>query len=178
MLRRSLLVLAAALAIGAQAAPARRVALLPATVFKGSPANGPIITDALRSDLEDSGLKVTEVASIAKAMKGRKYDPKTPLTTRDLVALKKGLGVDYVVYPRVLGVGIGVNSDRASATVLVNIGGTSASSFVHTRQVGQFFGEPGIGTEAAALAVIDERSAGKLAQDLLAGFYNRLGITK
>jgi hypothetical protein len=109
------------------------------------------------------------VDSVGKALKGRKYDPKTPLTAGDLVALKRTLGVDYVVYPRVLGVGVGVNSDRASATVLVNVGGTSSNSFVHTRQVGQLFGEAGIGSEDAA---------SKMAQELLAGFYNRLGIAK
>lgn len=178
MLRRSLLVLAAALAVSAHAAPAKKVALLPATVFKGDSANGPVITTSLEENLRGAGLRVSVVDSVEKALRGRKYDPKTPLTAGDLVALKKALGVDYVVYPRVLGVGVGVNSDRASATVLVNVGGTSSSNFVHTRQVGQQFGDAGIGSEAAAKAVIDDDSAEKLAKELLTGFYNRLGIAK
>jgi hypothetical protein len=178
VLRRSLLVLAAVLAVSAHAAPAKKVALLSATVFKGSSANGPVITDALEDNLRGAGLRVSVVDSVEKALKGRKYDPKTPLTAGDLVALKKSLGVDYVVYPRVLGVGVGVNSDRASATVLVNVGGSSTSNFVHTRQIGQPFGESGIDSDAGTKAVIDEGAAGKLAQELLAGFYNRVGIAK
>jgi hypothetical protein len=178
MLRRSLLLFAATLAVSVNAAPKAKVALLPATVFKGAPGNGPVISDALQKSLSDSGLNVTTGASVERAVRSRQRDSKTPLTAGDLVALKKALGVDYVVYPRVLSVGIGVNADRPQATVLVNVGGTSVSNFVHTRQVGQPFGEAGIGSEAAAKAVIDSDSADKLAKDLLSGFYKRLGVGK
>jgi hypothetical protein len=177
VLRRSLFILTAALAVSVSAAPAGRVALLPATVFKGASGNGPVIKDALRKNLGAAGFNVSSGADVERAFKARNSNPKKPLTAGDLVALKKALGVDYVVYPRVLSVGVGVNADRASATVLVNVGGTSASAFVHTRQVGQPFGDA-VGSEAAAKAVIDEESAGKLAEELLAGFYNRLGIAK
>lgn len=148
----------------------RKAALLPAPVIKGNPDNGPAVTDALRASL-DRHFSLVAADRVESELKTEKIDPAQPQTVGTLSRLRDTLGADYVVYPRVLSVGRGVNSRSVQATILVNVAGSNPKSFVFTRQIGKVFGS---GDPDPENAVIDRASARNAAADLLGGFYRKV----
>lgn len=176
MIMRRMRILAAGAALtGAACYPALAarptVAVLAAEVARGAPANARQMEDALRRSLEKKGFDVAAAAKVAGAARARGIDLRRPQSITDLAALRARLGVDYLVYSRVLSVGVGYRSQDFQANVLVNVVGRSKGSFLHTRQVGQVF-DPGEATMESAQ--IGPAEADEAAGKLLDGFYRRV----
>ncbi len=178
MNRRGLLLSAAAATLtlfGGGLLPAKAaggvVAILPAPVLRGAAPNGPAITDSLRASLERRGFTVLEQDNVRGTLRGSNM--RSPISIARLADMRDKLGADYLVYPRVMSVGSPLtDGDTFQATVIVNVVGKSAKSFLHTRQVGQEFrlrrGIP------ADTAVIPSGEARELAGKLLDGFYAKV----
>lgn len=173
-IRTPLAVLFAVLLLAAGLSPTRaagkKVALLPAPVVKGAADNGPAVTDALRASLERHGFTLVAADRVADELKAERIDPATPQTVGTLSKLRSALGADYLVYPRVLSVGRPFNSEAVQANILVNVVGSSSSSFFHTRQVGKTFAPNGAASDEA---VIDRASAERAASQLMSAFYRK-----
>lgn len=177
MLVKRLWIVAAAAVLSAaahQPSPAAgpRVAVLAAEVQRGAPANAQHVADALERSLVKKGFEAAPPAKVAGAVRARGIDLRKPQPIKELAALRARLGVDYLVYSRVLSVGVGYASQELQANVLVNVVGRAKSSFLHTRQVGQVFA-PGEATVESA--VIGPAEADQAAAKLLDGFYRRVG---
>src|SRR5262249_39934530 len=142
-----------------------RVALLPARVSSGDQENGPVVSDALRDRLKEAGLEVLPESEVRRALRLLNRDLARPLSVEGLSELRQELRVPYLVYPRVLSVGRGVNSAEPQATILLNVVGKPANVFIHTRQVGQMFQESQNGP-----LIINQRAAADAADKLLDGF--------
>lgn len=142
-----------------------RVALLPAHTYNGDPENSEVVTDALRDRLEDAGMDVIPEREVRRALRRENLSLSRPISVQALSEVRRELGVAYLVYPRVLSVGWGVNSEDPQATILVNVVGRPSNAFVHTRQVGQMFQQDGKGPQ-----LINPRAAAEVAGKLLAGF--------
>jgi len=177
MVRRGFLIggVAAVLAAGAPPAAAQKgpVAVLPAHTFKGSLDNGPVVTTACRANLERAGYRVLPASEVEAAVRKLKVDLTRPQFIPTLQALARELGVAYVVYPRIQGVGMGVNTndkDEFQATIIVNVAAPSGSGLYHVNQIGQVFRHPG---KEAEEAVINSQAAGQAADRLLEGFYKK-----
>lgn len=158
----------AAVSLAPVQAASGKVALLPAAVMKGAPGNGPVVTEALRASLQKEGFQVLSAQEVESASRGWSGSKSRFVTAPQLAELREKTGVDYVVYPRVLSVGNGVNSQEFQATILVNVGGKSKSGFAHTRQVGQIFKSQ---AKKPELAVIGRGEADQAAEKLLEQFY-------
>jgi hypothetical protein len=159
------------------AAPARAggtplVAVLPARVWKGAAGNGAVFTEALKASLTKRAMGVVPAAKVEAELRAARIDLSKPVPVAELAKLRAALGADYVVYPRVLSVGVGVNAQEFSANILLNVVGTSGSSFFHTRQIGQVF-RPRVATAEAA--TMSRGDADAAAEKLLAGFYTKVG---
>jgi hypothetical protein len=176
MLVKRLWVVAIAAVLSAAHQPALaagpRVAVLAAEVQRGAPANAQIMADALDRNLVKKGFDVLPAAKVAAAVRARGIDLRKPQPIKELAALRARLGVDYLVYSRVLSVGVGYASQEFQANVLVNVVGRAKGSFLHTRQVGQMF-MPGDATVESA--AIGPAEADQAAAKLLDGFYRRVG---
>jgi len=120
-------------------AASSKIALLPAVVVKGAAGNSRPVTEALRASLKKQGFDVLSATQVEQAMQGWSGTSSQIVTAGQLADFRAKTGADYVVYPRVLSVGTGVNSDEYQANILVNVGGKSKTGFAHTRQVGQVF---------------------------------------
>lgn len=157
------------LLVGGPALAARKlVAVLPGVVTYGSRDNGPVITDALRDRLGRLGFDVIQASRVESVLRSRQLG-EASLSARDLYDLRSQLGVDYVVYPRVLSAGKSLGRNDYAATILVNVGGGSKSGFAHTRQVSQTF-EPRVRVDNPAM---DRAAADAAAEKLLQGFEKR-----
>lgn len=167
-------ILAALATLPLATAPARAanktVAVLPASVTEGRNSNGGIITEALRQRLSKIGFEVLSEDRTLEGVRSRKMDLKEPQSAKDLAELRDQLGVDFVVYPRVLSVGKSLVGNEFQANVLVNVAGKSRSGFAHTRQVGQVF-KPR--SSRAGTEVIGKGDADTAATKLLTGFESR-----
>jgi hypothetical protein len=145
------------------------VALVPANVFKGNAGNGPVLTEALRESLEKQGFTVLAANQVDAAVRSGNLDLSRPQNINTLSAIRRTTGADWVVYPRVLSVGVGVNSQQEhQANILVNVVGKSTKSFAHTRQVGQVFQ-----AESSEKAVIPRPLADEAVAKLMEAFYAR-----
>jgi hypothetical protein len=143
------------------------VALVPAHVFKGDAGNGPVVTQALRDSLERQGFTVLPAERVEQALRGQKLDTSRILTDFQLGGVRRATGADWVVYSRVLSVGMGINAKgERQANILVNVLGKQSRTFVHTKQVGHVFA---VGDGEAP--VIDRDSAGEAASKLMEAFY-------
>ncbi len=151
-------------------AAGKKIAVLPAAVTVGRGENGNVVTEALRARLSRIGFEVVSAQRVASAMRSRRMDLTQPQAVQDLAALREELGVDFVVYPRVLNVGKSLAGNEFQANILVNIAGKSRSGFAHTRQVGQVFNPRGARPESA---VIGKSEADQAATKLLSGFESR-----
>lgn len=166
MTRRWMLGALLALAAGVPAQAAGTVALLPTTIGKGAPENTRVVSESLQSALRDKGFRLVAPSRVQSAMRGVNTNAPIPIAT--LARIRKATGADYLVYPRVLNVGVGINDTQFRAVVIVNVVGSNASSFFHTRQVGQEFQSR---AGAAGRAVIDRGSADQAVDQLLEGFF-------
>lgn len=170
-MRKILLPLLAALATWS-AAPVQAakgtVAVLPATVVNGAAGNGPVVTQALRDSLRKKGYTVLDKAAVDRAVSRANVNTSRILTLTTLSSVRKRAGADYVVYPRVLSVGQGVNSQQYQANILVNVMGSWAKGFAHTRQVGQVFKAD---VPRPDRAVIGKPAAETAVTKLMQGFY-------
>jgi hypothetical protein len=166
---------AAAAALALSTVPAwaasGRVAVIPAYVTKGAPGNGRMIDNALRASLEKEGFTVTATRQVESELRARRLAPARRLTVMDLARLRDALHVDYVVYPRVLSAGLGVNGAQPQANVLVNVAGKSRSSFVHTRQVGQKMELP---ADAGTSAVMSRDESDDAVDKLMGPWYAKV----
>lgn len=166
--RRWVLMSALTLAIGVPAQAAGTVALLPAPVVKGAPANGRVATQALQAALVQEGFRLVPASRVESTLRSQRVNPRSIIPIGTLSRIRAATGADYVIYPRVLSVGVGVNSNQYQATILVNVVGKNGRSFLHTRQVGQPFVSD---TGDAARAVLSAEDAGEAADKLLEGFF-------
>lgn len=164
----TLVALLATVALTPADAASGKIALLPAVVVKGSAGNGPVVTDALRASLQRQGFEVLSPQQVERATRGWSGARARLVTAPQLAELREKAGVDYVVYPRVLSVGQGVNTQEYQANILVNVGGKSKSGFAHTRQIGQVFKST---VKQPDQAVIGRPEADTAAQKLLEQFY-------
>lgn len=153
-----------ALAVAPAHAAKEKIALVPAHVFKGNPENGKIVTDAVRRSLEKAGYEVLPAGKVDAALSAGNVDLGRAQNLKTLGPVRTSTGADYVVYPRVLSVGVGLNGEGVhQANILVNVIGKSATSFVHTRQVGQEFKSGGRGADASVISPAEaDVAAGKL----------------
>lgn len=141
-------------------------AVIPAPVLKGDPGNGPLLTDALRRTLAEAGCRVTPQGETARVVRLLAIDLRRPLSVQALAAVRAELGVDYVLYPRVLAVGRGPNSGEYQATLLLNVlARRTPGVFAHTRQIGQALPAPPEGGEP----LLSEAAAREAARRLLSG---------
>jgi len=172
MTRRWILAAVAALPLAASPTLAahKKVALLPASVTEGAGSNAGVITEALRQRLSKIGFEVIPADRTNSGVRNQKMDLNEPQSVKDLAALRAALGVDFVVYPRVLSVGKSLAGGDYQANVLVNVAGKSASGFAHTRQIGQVF-KPR--STKANTPVIGKGDAETAATKLLTGFEGR-----
>ncbi len=164
----SLLALSGLLAIPARGARGS-VAVLPAVVMRGAVGNGPVVTAALREDLKDHGCTLTSERQVADAIHAAGIDLNRPVPSAALVKLRQKLGVDYLLYPRVLAAGVGIVSGKSQVVALVNVYGNKGSQPVHTNQSTQRVPVPPGGQEGKI--VLGEGDASELAGKLLAGFH-------
>jgi hypothetical protein len=161
----------AALTFAPVEAAGEKVAVLPAAVINGAAGNGPVVTEALRSSLRGKGFKIIDAAVVDRAIASTGMDLSRPQTLSSLSAFRKKVGADYVVYPRVLSVGQGVNTMEYQANILVNVMGPWAKGFAHTRQVGQVFKAE---ASRADRAVIGRSDAENAVSKLMQGFYAKV----
>jgi len=163
--------LLATLTLSPAQAASGKIAVLPAPVLKGAAGNGPVVTEALRASLKREGFEVLSASQVQQAMRGWSGANAQIVTAPQLAELRAKAGVDYVVYPRVLSVGNGVNSEEYQATILVNVGGKSKSGFAHTRQVGQIFRSS---VKKPEVAVIGRGEADTAVSKLMEQFYAKV----
>lgn len=159
----------------APAADRELVALVPAHTFKGPAENGPVLTDAFRANLQKAGYRVADARETDAAIKRLNMDLSKPQFLPGLAALARELKVRYVVYPRIAGVGIGINQqdpEEFQATILVNVFDPAKNQFAHVFQVGQLFKHPDRSVERA---VMPKEAAATAAQRVLEGFYKKVG---
>jgi hypothetical protein len=152
---------------------AESVALIPATAFRGAAANGPTVTTALQESLARYRFSLVPTDRVRSAATHLRIDlGRNPIPIGQLSRLRAELGCDYLVFPRVLGVGRPLTDPSGfQATILLNVVGKSAGTFLHTMQVGQEFKAPP-GAEAET-AVIGRDEANKAAERLLEAFYKK-----
>lgn len=149
------------------------VALLPASVTTGNPRNGVVFTDALRASLEKQGFTVLPAANVQSTLHTQGLEGQKILSTAQVAKVRDALSADFVVYPRVLGVGLAVGDPaQLQATVLVNVQGKEKLPYIHTKQVGQTFGGNGASRQNA---VIPRGDADTAVGKLLEGFYDKAG---
>jgi len=169
---RKLLLPVLALVAACAAAPVQaakgKVAVIPATVVNGASGNSAVVTEALRSSLRSKGYTVLDGTTVNRAVSAAKLDLSKPQTLTTLGNVRKRAGADYVVYPRVLSVGQGVNTQQYQANILVNVMGSWAKGFAHTRQVGQVFKAE---VPRPDRAVIGKREADTAVSKLMQGFF-------
>jgi hypothetical protein len=168
--------LLALLCVAAPASAAERglVALVPARTFKGSKDNDQVLTDAFRANLEKEGYKVVDAKETDAALKRLSIDLAKPQFVPQMTALGKELKVRYVIYPRIPGVGIGVNQqdpEEFQATILLNVIDPEKSLIVFLSQLGQVFKHP---DKMLERAVMPKEAAETAAQRLLEGFYKKV----
>ena len=146
------------------------VAVLPANVSRGAADNGAAVTAAIRTSLERHGYQVISQGRVESAIKGQNVDLTKPQNVQSIGGIRSATGTDFVVYPRVLSVGQGVNTQSYQANILVNVGGKSNRDFVHTKQIGQVFRTT---VKEPDQAVIGKNDAEQAAERLLEGFYKK-----
>lgn len=149
-----------------------RLVLIPATVASGNPGNGAVVTGAIHRSLERAGFTIVPAASVRDVLHAQRLEDQQILSDAQVARVRDALGADFVVYPRVLSVGLAVGKARQlQANVLVNVQGKKGVSYIHTRQVGQVFDAVG---EPRPDAVIDPGAADTAAAKLLEGFYAKV----
>ena len=174
MQRRNVLALFA-LSLGwcipaAAAEPKPMAAVLPVHTYKGAAANGKVIAEAVRKNVERAGHPLVSEADTDAALKKLEMDLTKPQFLPGLTALGKELKVRYVVYAR-NGVGVGVNAqdlEEFQSTILVNVVDVDAGRIVHVYQIAQLFKSP---QKQLDLAVITPEAAAEAAQRLLERFH-------
>jgi hypothetical protein len=169
-----LFVALAAAIIAASTAPAHAakgtVAVFPAVVINGAAGNGAVVSEALRASLKSKGFTVLDNGTVNSAVRKAGLDTKKQQNIQSLAEFRKAAGADYVVYPRVMSVGQGVNIQGFQANVLVNVLGSWSKGFAHTRQVGQVFK----GSGKPEQAVIGRSDANTAVGKLMQGFYAKV----
>ncbi|MGV3720142.1 MAG: hypothetical protein ACO1SX_04455 [Actinomycetota bacterium] len=171
-MRKLILPLLALIAAYSAASPVHAakgtVAVLPATVVNGAAGNGPAVTQAIRESLRSKGYTVLDRQTVDRAISRANVDTSRIQTLATLTKVRKRAGADYVVYPRVLSVGQGVNTQQYQANIIVNVMGSWAKGFAHTRQVGQVFKAD---VPRPDRAVIGKPAAETAVSKLMQGFY-------
>jgi hypothetical protein len=148
------------------------VAVVPVHVFTGNRSNAGVVLDAVRAGLSREGFQVLGQDRVESALRARGLSTDRHLSAGQLAGLRDALGVDYVVYARVLGVGEVLSADpKTAAVALVNVlGKASDSAFVHTRQVSRDFTPSGRNPQGHVIPASD---AAELSRMLLSGFFDK-----
>ena len=162
----------AALAPGARAARGT-VALMPGHVYQGDRENGPVIMAALRESLEREGFRLLPEAKVENAIHAQGLNLSMPLSLMKIHRLREATGADWVIYPRILGVGMGIKAVRPQANVMVNVLGASTRAYAHSWQVGYEF-DAREDPETGGALIIDRSSADAAVARLMKGFYERV----
>ena len=175
MQKRTLLLAAALLAWLAPAARAEAatVGLMPGHVYQGDRENGPVIMAALRQNLERQGFKILPMARVESAIRAQGMNLQWPQSVMSIRRLREATGADYVVYPRILGVGMGIKAVRPQANVMVNVLGKRSGSYLYSWQVGHEF-QPSENPEDGGPLIIDRSSAEAAVARLMKGFYEKV----
>jgi hypothetical protein len=158
----------------APAADRGQVALVPAHTFKGAAANGAVVTEAFRTALEREGFRVVAAKETEAAMKRLDIDVAKHQFVPSLTALGKELNVPCVIYPRINGVGIGLNQqdlEEFQATIHVAVIQPGKGQTL-TRQIGQLFRHP---ERMLERAVLPRKEADEAAAKLLEPFFKKTG---
>ncbi len=164
-----LLALPAGLMLIPVQAARRTVALMPVTVVKGAPGNGPMVTEAMRDDLTRHGRTVVSERRVTDAIETAGLDTRRILTANSLMKLRRQMGVDFVIYTRILAAGVGLASGKSQSTVLVNIYGGGKVQPMHTVQVTQKM--PDYKDAEDGKVVMGKSDAAALSSRLLKNFY-------
>jgi len=157
--------------VPAAAARARAVLLTSGTV-RGAAENGGRLDESLAQVLGDQGVAAVPRAELTAALQRLGLDPKTVIPLSRLLELGRSLGVDYVVYTRILSVGRPFNPvgpDERILTSLINVTEVKTGRLIHSFQVGATFTDPSELTPLAPPATTQEA-----ARKLVAGFLTRL----
>jgi len=162
----------AGMAPGARAARGT-VALMPGHVYQGDKENGPVIMAALRESLEARGFHLLPEAKVQNAIRAHGLNLSMPLSLMKVQRLRQATGADWVVYPRIVGVGMGIKAARPQATVMVNVLGSSTRAYAYSWQVGYEF-DAREDPETGGALVIDRSSADAAVARLMKGFYERV----
>jgi hypothetical protein len=148
-----------------------RAALLPAAVLRGAAENGARMTAALEAEATRAGLALLPAAALSGQLGGVNLALPQPLTR--LTEWGRALGVDYVIYPRVLSVGKPFNTkdeDERIMTILVNVVDVKTGRMAHTVQIGAVYSDKTFPAESVA----PPETAAAAAEKLLAGFVAKL----
>ena len=149
------------------------VAIIPPPVFQGAPANGDRIHALLRSELARAGLRPLSSPTVVAALRAAGMKPAIPQPVRALVALGKSLDAEYVLYPRVLGVGqpLGIaEDDEYVINVLVNVIHVPSGRLRYTYQASAAFKK----SKADKRALVPEAVARTAVARMLRGFLVKL----
>lgn len=163
--------------IGAVAAPVSaargRVLLIPATIPGRHQVNAGLVTEALKANLQRHGFEVEAPPDLEALRMKHQVEAQQPLPLALLFELRQQQNVDFVIYPRILNVGVDVFRpagdlvDGYQANHLLNVVGPFPNQFFHTVQLGQKF-RPKDGGQAPIMEPEDAREA---AVRLLEYFY-------
>jgi hypothetical protein len=146
--------------------------VLPVHTYKGAPANGKVLSEALRKNVEKAGHALASEADTEVAVKKLEMDLTKPQFLPGLTAVGKELKARYVVYAR-NGVGVGVNAqdfEEFQSTILINVVDVETGRLIHVYQIAQLFKSP---QKQLDLAVITPDAAAEAARRVLEGFHKR-----
>ena len=151
--------------------PRGSIVVLPASALRSAPQNSPVVTAALEKVLGRQGYRVISGERVNRAIHELELDQPRIHPLQKIQDLRKTLDVDYVLYPRILTVGQGLEPDESQINILVNVAGRAKLDYLHTRQVGQVF-KPAVLTPNP---VVDAENAEKAAIKLLEGLDAKTG---
>jgi len=151
------------------------IALMPGHVYQGEKENGPVIMAALRESLERQGFSLMSQAKVDSSIRAQGLNLSMPLSIMAVRRLRQATGADWVVYPRILGVGMGIKASRPQANVMVNVLGrsTSTKAYFYSWQVGYEF-QPSEDPQNGGAILVDPASAHAAVARLMKGFYDRV----
>lgn len=177
--------LLASTVLAASPAPAgslpRTVAIIPIIASGERATNATVLNRALEANLVRHGYEVKSGDPVALAVRETVGDANVVPNQDALSQIRKKLGVSYLVYPRLLTVGVSSRRDVTEggiifqANVLLNVmtDAGASSGLMHTFQVGQVF-RPAAGSPTITLNADD---ADEAAASLLEGFYTKVRVS-
>ena len=119
------------------------VAVLPAGYFSADESSADRITEGFRAVYENQGYQVVAQERVAAATATPGFDRRTHHPDRDAVRIGRQLGVDLVVYPRLLVFGYSNSRERGGpapeVVILVRVLNVHTGNAIYARQIGHEF---------------------------------------